>query len=681
MGSRQSNNNKLMANVRIFLTSLIMLAGLVLGDHLLGYINDTGQIREAARKFRSEVAYLPTFTRNMVPSIDHDYPPAYRSPESGIPHGAPRKFRTNAHGIIEPVRLMDNTKTKILFLGGSTTEANEVDEPFRSVFVAEEALIKAGLDVAAINGGVRGHTTQDSINAFLNRRLFRQADVIVMVHNINDRLVLARRSDYHANLGLGAPTSWRATIESLQYLLKATWDFLSYRSNSLFLIRHLKSRFDPWTGEAIGNQDKDKAIEVKDENIDFGAKFVPKIQPKFEQNLRIFVGIVRALNKYPILMTQPLGTHSKPQSEFNNSIRKVAKELGVTLIDLEQALPEDRSWAFLSDNIHFNNQGSKAIGQIIAVELARVLGGHLDMPHIETGNVNIDDLLTQCQDDIAESQQKVPRRLLGDVGRYPSFSPDGRWLLYHNWAKGYDRIKAYDLQHGKLIKLSPKSSKMGERHPTFLNVGEDEFEIVFGQGFIESTKSFERLMVRHWPSLETRELIVDPSLGGAIATVKGDHVYFAGFERENPKRPPDIYKFDTSTANLTQLTNSRWEEWRPTIAPDGTVYFIANNSGDFDIYRLSPDADQPTVFNRSDADEWDPAVSPDGRWVAFASKRYGSWDIFVASVGSPSKMLRITDLASEEWDPTWHPSGKILAFARKQGGISHIYGVCFNEPD
>lgn len=116
------------------------------------------------------------------------------------------------------------------------------------------------------------------------------------------------------------------------------------------------------------------------------------------------------------------------------------------------------------------------------------------------------------------------------------------------------------------------------------------------------------------------------------------------------------------------------------VHDDGTIYFIANAEGDFDICQLGPESDQPTLFNRSDADEWDPAVSPDGRWIAFASKRAGSWDIYNSPTNDSSKVQRVTDLPGQEWDPTRHPSGAILAFASKQTEESQIFGICFASP-
>ncbi len=91
---------------------------------------------------------------------------------------------------------------------------------------------------------------------------------------------------------------------------------------------------------------------------------------KFKGNIELFVNIVRTLGKRPVLMTQPLGRPSNGQNVFNEIIRDVGRRNQVTLIDLDRAIDEKRDWAFLYDNIHLNNRGSKFVGELIASSLA-----------------------------------------------------------------------------------------------------------------------------------------------------------------------------------------------------------------------------------------------------------------------------------------------------------------------
>ena len=252
----------------------------------------------------------------------------------------------------------------ILFLGGSTTECNEVDEQFRFPAVVETLLRAAGANVRVENGGVRGHTSQDSINALLNRSDFRNADIIVLMQNINDRARLAAGLGYTVQLGVIAPTTSEAVGMSFGHLCSSIWDWISYRSNIGFVAREAIFRMDPWTG---------KSVVIGSKTIDFTDSDIESHLTDFKNNLKIFVSIVRILGKAPVLMTQPLGVYSNGERLFNSVIRRVAANEGVQLIDLEGELGSTPHWAFLQDNIHLNNVGSATVGALIACRIQRTL--------------------------------------------------------------------------------------------------------------------------------------------------------------------------------------------------------------------------------------------------------------------------------------------------------------------
>ena len=73
---------------------LILLVG---ADYLLGFVNDTRQIRETSRLFREEVAPLQIHTLNLVPNLRHTYFLAERPVADRLAsEGAPR--------ILTPIR-------------------------------------------------------------------------------------------------------------------------------------------------------------------------------------------------------------------------------------------------------------------------------------------------------------------------------------------------------------------------------------------------------------------------------------------------------------------------------------------------------------------------------------------------------------------------------------------------
>jgi hypothetical protein len=264
---------------------------------------------------------------------------------------------------------------------------------------------------------------------------------------------------------------------------------------------------------------------------------------------------------------------------------------------------------------------------------------------------------------------------------YPSVSADGRWLLFQARPSSFDRIRALRIKDHRLFELSPPDASVHERHPAFLDTSESDFSIVFGHGTVGEQRGDERLMVRSWPSGVTKPLYDDADLAGSIPSVVGRTVYFAGSKDRDGSRAPNLYRFDRDRRTVERLTEERAEEWRPFVTASGDVYFISDAGGRFSIYRRDAHTGVKQKIVSSSGDEWDPAVSPDGKWLAFASKRHGSWDVFIAPIADPTKLRRLTSLPGDEWDPAWHPNSRVLLFGSAQSREPQIMALCpFGDP-
>lgn len=635
-----------------------------LADFLAGTLSETATIRQESRKFREQAAYLLTPTLNMVPSMRQEF---RASASDGRPAGA-RVLRTDRDGYIETGNAVQEGSV-VLFLGGSTTELNEVDEIFRFPSIVEKRFSKHGLHVRALNAGVRGHTTQDSLNSLINRSGAQDVAVVVLMENINDRLRLAVSGSYAAALGTVSPTSGLAVKEATNGLLDAVWDYLSYRSNLLFLTRTALSRYNAWTGEERG-------IEVIESNIDFPDPNFEHHRRLYERNLRLFVAAVNSLGAQPVLMTQPLRNQSHQHGLFNEIVRRVAFDTRSALIDLDRVLPRERGWAYLSDGIHFNNAGSRAVGNIVAEHLAPLLETEMPRLPIDDGVTNLPAFAARCTAAGDIASPGPAKQLVAEPARYPSISSDGLWLLFQAWKDGRERLHALDTRDGSIKSLTPETVTDNERHPTFLSYDSDRFDVVFGQGYVENDPaSSERLMIRNWPTLSTRRLELGTAINGSIPTVAGRQIVFAGMPTGS-NSAPDLFSISLDQGSLVKLTDTKWEEWRPAIAPDGTIYFIANPHGQFDIFRLRPGSSKPELYYSSAADEWDPAVSPNGRWIAFASNADGNWNIYVASTDDSTTTTVVARSADDEWDPHWHPNGNLLLYGQATSDGPRIMGVC-----
>ncbi len=649
---------------RLLLISLPVLF-LVFVDFILGSYQETASIKNSSRMFRGEAATMPLTTRTLLPNIDHRYHLGLRDdPHFKGGQNSPRLFRTQENGTI--VNGTDSTKVSpknsILFLGGSTTECNEVDEEYRfPTLVGHILSAETGDTYRGINLGVRANTSHDSTNLLLNHPIVDQVEIVVLMNNINDRLLLANRGSYNAPLSNMVSTDWGVVVASTKNLLGNLWDYYAYRSNILFLINTRILKTDPWTGEKYF----DAAI-VNEDAIDFQDPKIKSSAQEFHRSLIVFISAARSLGKLPVLMTQALGRESAHQKIFNDIVRLVATETKVHIIDLDKKIKGGTGGLFLSDDIHLNNEGSRTVGRIIAEDFKTKLLG------LENTHKKLDDLqaafnFSSCKSPPQLNTQfssGVRRLLIPRSGRYPFLSHNEQYLLFQRWTGSREVIELFDKKTKLYKRLSPDNEKIEERHAVFWPDTENEWRILFSR----KENGIETLFTRNSKTLKAQLILQSIELSGSIPAVGRDQIiYFAGSHIDSEGKflgAPDLFRYDKKMMSPENLTKTRWEEWRPAPDPRGKyVYHIANPHGQFDIYRLDVDTGISSLFYGSEADEWDPDVSMDGRWVVFSSHKNGNWDLFLASTDDSREVLQLTFDANDDWDPKFTPSSGAIIFA------------------
>ena len=276
-------------------------------------------------------------------------------------------FRVNERGYIYPVHQFDNPDATIAFLGGSTTELFNVDEPLRFPAYISTLLAKRGLKVNTLNGGRSLTTIHDALNILINHLIDDRPDVVVFMEAVSDIGVLGRDGSYRRNMDL--PPSFSPII---------TWTMQKASSLSYFL----------------GAIRAAATIQLAPANIvPAGNAFIPLIQKpvpveEFAKRLRAFVRASKAFGITPVLMTQPLANlrnnltpdwvDATQQYVFNDATRQVGREEDVLVIDLARHVIEsvpDRETplAYFVDGIHVTDRGSKDEAAYIAQRLSETI--------------------------------------------------------------------------------------------------------------------------------------------------------------------------------------------------------------------------------------------------------------------------------------------------------------------
>ena len=274
------------------------------------------------------------------------------------------RLRTDARGYILPSGPSPDPGETVLFLGGSTTECEAVQEPLRFPALTCALLAEAGVRARCLNAARSGNCLQDSINILLNHALQDAPDFAVVMNATNDVGILSRPGGYAPRAArtqtfgdaLGVPAASLSSWSSLAGLCRQSLE---------------QSQIQP---------------RVVVPGPPGSARPVP--QEPFRARLRAFVRVSRALGVVPVLMTEPQAlrrtvltpewSNKGNQDLFNDVIRRVAAEESSPLIDLATDLETfhpgwDRSLDLLYDGVHVTDAGSRFYAERVVAGLEPLL--------------------------------------------------------------------------------------------------------------------------------------------------------------------------------------------------------------------------------------------------------------------------------------------------------------------
>ncbi len=256
-------------------------------------------------------------------------------------------YRTSPRAYIQPSHRFERPDATILFLGASTLECIAVAEPKRPHALVSERLASNGLRVNVLNAARSGGTLHDSINVLLNHGIQDNPDIVVLMHAVNDVGVLAAQGDYSSRMSREV---------NLVYVVRYVVQMVSIRSSLAGLLRHTLM---------APELDTDPGLERDAESV---------ASEPFRQRLEAYVGLCRAFDLEPVIVTQPhvssMRTSLTPGwysenalDSFNSVARAVADSTGTIMIDLaahvsEETLERAELERIFYDGLHVTDYGA-----------------------------------------------------------------------------------------------------------------------------------------------------------------------------------------------------------------------------------------------------------------------------------------------------------------------------------
>jgi Tol biopolymer transport system component/imidazolonepropionase-like amidohydrolase len=275
--------------------------------------------------------------------------------------------------------------------------------------------------------------------------------------------------------------------------------------------------------------------------------------------------------------------------------------------------------------------------------------------------------------------------------RYPSFLPDGSALLFSNDRdEGYS-IWSIDRETKAQARLIGSEETGYERpmQPYFSGDGNALYPILSPQGdrlaFIVDGEQ-DALMVWNVGSAAQRLTLHEAQTLGAPAWSKdGSALYVVAIDAGSTYLASVA---SDGSGYETLVSGGDIFPFRPSLAPDGTIYYTADGQ----IRQLDPATQSEEIIpfvasvvldrtpyqrrqydfsNQAARDALgiiDPSLSPDGSLLAFAAVG----DLWLANVGS-GDLTQLTDDIYIDLSPSWSPDGSTLAWVSDRGGKADIW--------
>lgn len=205
----------------------------------------------------------------------------------------------------------------------------------------------------------------------------------------------------------------------------------------------------------------------------------------------------------------------------------------------------------------------------------------------------------------------------GGLNLLPSFSPDGRSILF----------TSYRMENPDLFELSLADN------------------------------SLKRLSSR--PGLNT---------GGRISP-DGSKIAITLTQDGNS----EIYVLDRQGAILKRLTSSWGIDTSPSWSPDGKqIAFVSSRAGNPQLYLMGSDGGEPKRLTFQGNYNQTPAFSPRGTHIAFTARdERNQFDIFVIDVRS-GQIKRVTQDQGSNEEPSFSPNGRMLVFSSTRAGSKQL---------
>jgi Tol biopolymer transport system component/DNA-binding winged helix-turn-helix (wHTH) protein len=261
------------------------------------------------------------------------------------------------------------------------------------------------------------------------------------------------------------------------------------------------------------------------------------------------------------------------------------------------------------------------------------------------------------------------------IGNTLSYSPDGKLLAAPDKSSQQEPFSIFSIsiETGEKTKLtSPSAGSVGDFFPAF---SPDQKTLAFVRSV--SIAAADIYLLSLTGGEPTRLTFDNTSIRGLSWTSDGKGIVFASRRAGSTY---NLWEISTQASQPERLTTADRDVYSPTISRLGNQLAYTQSMMDGNIWRIGLHGSKvqdapPLKLISSTQEDSGPQYSSDGKRIVFASRRSGTFEIWVCdSDGSNPRPL--TNIGGPlTGTPRWSPDGRQIAFDSWIEGNADIYVI------
>jgi Tol biopolymer transport system component/DNA-binding winged helix-turn-helix (wHTH) protein len=261
------------------------------------------------------------------------------------------------------------------------------------------------------------------------------------------------------------------------------------------------------------------------------------------------------------------------------------------------------------------------------------------------------------------------------IGNTLNYSPDGKFLVLPDKQSQDEPFSIYSvtLQSGEKTKLtSPPAGSVGDLFPAY---SPNSQTLAFVRSI--SIAAADIYLFAAGAAEPQRLTFDNTSIRGLSWTPDGKELVFASRRGGSNY---GLWKISKADGVLERLTANERDIYSPTISHQGNRLSYTQSMSDaniwqFDLTKNKPQDQQLHLLIASTLEENGPQYSADGKRIVFASRRSGSFEIWICDADgrNPRQLTNIGGALTGT--PRWSPDSRHIVFDSWLGGNAAIYVI------